>query len=57
MYTYFLRVLDLNINYFDMMAEGYQLYCWDSRDFMKYLNMEAQVVKKFKDSSVSRRKI
>lgn len=56
-YTYLLRVMDLNINYYDMQSEGYQLYCWDSHDYMKYLNLEDQVVEKYKDSSVYKRMI
>jgi hypothetical protein len=29
-YTYFLKCLDLNINYYDMLAPGYQLFTWNS---------------------------
>jgi hypothetical protein len=29
-YTYFLSCLDLNINYYDMLAPGYQLFTWNS---------------------------
>lgn len=37
-YTYFLRILDLNINYMDKFTEGYQLNSWNSQNFMKYLD-------------------
>ena len=51
-YTYFLQMLDLNINYYDMLAPGYQLFTWNSLDFMKYLDIEDQTVEKFKDKNV-----
>ena len=54
-YTYFLQMLDLNINYYDMLAPGYQLFTWNSLDFMKYLDIEEYTVQKFKDTKVQRR--
>jgi hypothetical protein len=41
-YTYFLKCLDLNINYYDMLHEGYQLFTWNSQNFMQYLNIEKE---------------
>lgn len=56
-YTYFLRCLDLNINYFDNLAPGYQLFNWNSQDFMKYLDLEQEIVQKFKNSFVMKREM
>ena len=56
-YTYLLRCLDLNINYYDMMHAGYQLFTWDSQNFMQYLKIEEDQVKKFENSSVKKREI
>ena len=39
-YTYFLKCLDLNINYYDMLHAGYQLFSWNSENFMQWLNIE-----------------
>lgn len=39
------------------MAEGYQLFTWNSRDYKKFLEIEDQSVKKFKGSSVYKRYI
>jgi hypothetical protein len=33
-YTYFLKCMDLNINYYDMLTPGYQLFAWNSSNFM-----------------------
>lgn len=50
-----LRVLDLNINFYDRLEAGYQLFNWNSQDFMKYLHLEKQQVQKFENSPVCRR--
>jgi len=39
-FTYLLRVLDLNINYYDNLDPGYQLFAWNSHNFMQYLDLE-----------------
>lgn len=54
-YTYFLRCMDLNINYYDNLAPGFQLFTWNSQDFMKWLDQEQEVVEKYKDSVVKKR--
>lgn len=54
-YTYFLQMLDLNINYYDMLAPGYQLFTWNSLDFMKYLDLEENIVETYKNTFVQRR--
>mgnify|MGYP006878262207 CR=1 FL=1 len=54
-YTYMLRVLDLNINFYDRLEAGYQLFNWNSQDFMKYLHLEKQQVKRFENSPVCKR--
>jgi hypothetical protein len=54
-YTYFLKCLDLNINYYDMLAPGYQLFTWNSQNFMQYLHIEEKQVEKFTGSSVKKR--
>lgn len=57
MYSYFLRLLDLNVNYMDEFTAGYQLFTWNSQDFMKYLDREKAMVSLFKDRSVQKRGI
>ena len=52
MYCYVLRLLDLNVNYMDEFTAGYQLFTWNSQDFMKYLDREKEIVTRFKDQSV-----
>lgn len=54
-YTYFLRCMDLNINYYDNLEPGFQLFTWNSQDFMKWLDQEQEVVGKYKDSVVKKR--
>ena len=54
-YTYFLQMFDLNINYYDMLAPGYQLFTWNSLDFMKYLDLEENIVETYKNTFVQRR--
>ena len=54
-YTYILRILDLNINFYDNLTAGYQLFTWNSQDFMKYLDLEQKIVDKYKKSQVFKR--
>ena len=56
-YTYFLRCSDLNFNYFDNLAPGYQLFSWNSSDFMHYLDLEQKTVATFTQSPVFKRDI
>jgi len=49
--------MDLNVNYYDQMDAGYQLFTWNSQDFMKYLDLEQQIVKKYDKSPVSKRAV
>ena len=46
-YTYFLRILDLNVNYYDQKDAGYQLFTWNSSNHMKWLDLEEKTVKKY----------
>ena len=48
-YTYFLRCLDLNLNYSDLLQKKFQLSVWDDPDHQKFLKLEEETRKVYKD--------
>ena len=54
-YTYFLKCIDLNVNYSDGGAKKFQLAIWDDPDSQKYLRLEEEMRRRFKDHPIIHR--
>jgi hypothetical protein len=55
--TYFMRCLDLNINYTDWKDASFQFSIWGSSNTMQYHDLYEQIKEKFQDLNISRRDI
>lgn len=51
-YTYFLKCIDLNVNYQDGNAKKFQLAIWNDPDNQKFLRLEEEMRRKFRDHPV-----
>ena len=48
-FTYFMQVSDLNLNFVDMNQKKFQLGIWDDPDSQKFLRLEEETRKKYRD--------
>jgi len=56
-FTYFMRCLDLNLNYNDGHEQSFQLSVWDEINVLKEYNKREEIKKKFKSMNIRQRAI
>ena len=51
-FTYFMQCSDLNLNYVDGNQKQFQLGIWDDPDSQKFLRLEEETKKKYRDHAL-----
>lgn len=51
-FTYFMQFNDLNLNFVDMNQRKFQLGIWDDPDSQKFLRLEEETKKKYRDHPI-----